>query len=181
MKIALALILAFLLYATIRQQAYIVDSAAYFEYLDSTREYDGEHDRFTFCGLVWKLREKQSIPLFTNCYTTYDDLIEAVRGKKADKFGTSIFQSQDVYHKWINAMVKYEYTKANKYLIAAKTLLFITHNPGPLLEFNQISKKCLYKDEPIEIYNTYDYGYWTDKGQILLPEAREVINCKEEK
>lgn len=176
-------ILAFLVllfgYVTVRHSAYNVDSAAYFEYLEAKAEADKEYDRAVYCELVWELRKKQSIPLFTNCYENFDSLSAAIDGKDEHKFGTSIFDTEASYQSKINARYKYEYVAKNRVLIGIKALFFIKDEPKLMTREENFHKKCKLNGEDIQVYGKYEYAYHTSKGTILIPEAFKVIDCQE--
>ena len=163
------------LYGVMRNSAYNVDSSSYFKYLEADSEHQQEFSRFSFCGLVWKLRENQSIPLYVNCGKKDWKISQDVEYK----FGTSIFDLDKSYHNKIDAKFEYEYNRLHKYKIALKNLLFMKHDPGPLMEMDSdFYRTCMYKGKKITVYHKYRYGYHVSQGEsIYIPEALQVKDC----
>ena len=182
MKYILLITILLFSYITIKNTAYNVDSSYYFEYLKAESDYNQEQSRIQFCGLVWKLRDKQSIPLFTNCYKDFDTLVNAQNEKKVHKLGTSIFDYEEPYQTKIGAMFKYIYMRENKYLIAIKTFVRLEHRPKTLKAEPNFYRDCEFDGKRIIVYRKYEYGYHAPdfkNGQLLIPDALNVTDCKE--
>ena len=184
MKYVLSIAVLLLGYVTIRSTAYNVDSSYYFEYLRAEATYNEEMVRADYCELVWKLRKSQSIPLFTNCYKDFDSLIKAENGKKVHKFGTSIFDREDAYQIKVAAMYKYKYAAKNKYKIALKVLVGIKDEPQTMKAEPNFYRECTFDGKQIIVYHKYEYGYHAPdfpNGELLIPDALRVTDCKEPK
>ena len=166
----LFLLVSLLFYSQYRSVKFNIAIETQYEIDHAELEFAKETARFNICQARNFLYKKMKYKSWTNCSSNVDN--------HDDEFGKHFNDLDPSYNSIGEANAKAQVMRNDIKLIISAMLGLprptYKELPGP---YGQTLLWCDYKNEKLEVFRSYRYGYWTEKRMIVISEAYEVKNC----